>query len=367
MRVTSSLTGKENKTRKFLKLTLLWVLVPLAVALGVSVLVAHRYVALPLEEAVQRAEVSFAGPEVEAMFNRFPSIAPRVWELYGQTESFRNALKHGNDFVPIVDKCFREGDDVLAAMNGISQYATSVHDIVPAKPPEMGWGEWVKNFARSAAEYRLPKREPLSPLDCGWTVIVATEKLGHSFLAQFYVDDYGVAVRIPSKTATFLAGQLLASGVHAAELRFVRGEAPTPGEWVMAGADVVGWFFLAKALLIHSAHVGATKLSLLAATSAKAVTTAKVGGMVLVGGSVYYVYHNPGVILSTLTDLGERFGLSPWLAQVVSVAVAIFVAILLLGLVCQFVKRVAGVFLFLPLAFWRGYRWVTSTNSPPDD
>ena len=344
----------------------MWVIIPLAVALVVSVFIAHRYAALPLEEAVQKAEVSFAGPEVEAMFDRFPSIAPRVWELYGQTEPFQRALKHGNDFVPIVDKCFREGDDVLAAMNGISQYATSVHNIVPAKPPEMGWGEWARSVARSAAEYRLPKLEPLSPTDCGWTVVVMTDKLGHKFLAQFDIDDNGVAKRIPSTTIVSLAGQLLASGVHAAELRFIRGEAPTPKEWVMAGADVVGWFFLAKALLVHSAHVGATKLSLLAATSAKAVTAAKVGGVVLVGGSVYYVYHNPGVILSTLTDLGERFGLSPWLAQVVSVAAAIFVVILLLGMLCQFVKRIAGVFLFLPLAFWHGYRWLTRSNPPPN-
>ena len=301
----------------------------LAAPLLVGAMVAWLVPARPLEEELQRVELAQSTLQIQAMHAQYPGTAPRVYALYGQAPDFHETLRRygHNQVVPIIDKCFDRGDRVIEVMGRLQQLVQALPSVGTPPAPGSGFRDWAARATQAITGYRPPAYEPITPEQCGWLVVQMTLASGNDFLGQFVVTAEGAALRLPGTTTFALAKQLLTSGVQVLERRAVLGERPTPAEWLMGGADMVGFAGVWKVLTLHAGKAAALKASAGFAGTSAAVTTTK---LAVVGGVAYLTFNHPGLVLSTITAVGEQLGLPRWLAEALGVGIALFVVSLIL-------------------------------------
>jgi hypothetical protein len=287
------------------------------------------------EQEAVNADMKEAGSQYEAALVQYPQASPRVYALYGHKPELHEVFrKYGhNQIVPIVEKCFEEGDALLE------------------------WGSQFDGLMSSLLNKRLavPKVEPA---DCGWRAILLTLVAGNNFLGQYVIDKEGKAHLLPGSSVLAIMKRLTISGLQVVEKRLVLGESPTLKEWGLATLDVAVVGLAGKAVAtavkrgiarIASPTLGykltAARAGMMGFARAYAPRIAKYA---TVGGIAYLALYHPRVITGAAGVIADTLGVSSLLVQTIVWGVILFVPLWILITLLFFLR---SVFRLLPMVF----------------
>ena len=285
------------------------------------------------EQAVFKAEMKETGPQYEAALAQYPQALPRVYALYGHTPELHEVFrKYGhNQIVPIVEKCFDEGDMLLEL------------------------GTQFDKLMSSPLNKRIEVSK-VDPADCGWRAILLTLVTGNNFLGQYVIDDKGKAHLLPGSSVLAIMKRLTVSGLEVLEKKFVLRENPTLREWGFGALDVVAIGFAGKAVAT-AAKRGIARAA--TPTLGHKLTTARAGMLsfastytpsiikyATVGGVAYLVLYHPQVITGAAGVIADTIGIPALLVQTLVWGTILFVPLWILITLLLFARSVFRLFIF---------------------
>jgi hypothetical protein len=251
-----------------------------------------------------RVEMQEAGPQFAAALAQYPHASIRAYMLYGHTPELREVFqKFGhNQIVPIIEKCFEQGD-------GLIELSMQVGDLFT-----------------SLAQGK-PKLSAISATECGWRAILLTKTTGNNFLGQYVIDSSGRARLLPGSSVLAIVKRLTTGGLQLVEKRLVLGENPTSREWGLAALDIavvgVGAKTIATALKPGVARAarpvlgyrfGSLRWGIGAFGQTYAPTIAKYG---TIAGIAYLALHHPRVISGAAKIMADTIGVAPLIVQTI--------------------------------------------------
>jgi len=260
------------------------------------------------ELELMRAEMQEAGPQVAAALAQYPQASMRVYMLYGHTPELREVFqKFGhNQIVPIIEKCFEQGDVLIELSTQIGGLLSSL----------------TQGKANVGA---------VSPAECGWRAILLTRAAGNNFLGQYVIDSSGRARLLPGSSLLAILKRLTTGGLQLVERRLVLGENPTSREWGLAALDIAVAAVAGKAIttalkpgIARAARptLGSMRSGIGVFAQTYAPTIAKYG---TITGVAYLVLHHPRVISGAAKILADTLGVTPLLVQTIVWGTILFV------------------------------------------
>jgi hypothetical protein len=298
---------EEAQMRKYILFTSLL----LFLALYVGFIFAAQGSSSFEQEAVN-ADMKEAGSQYEAALVQYPQASPRVYALYGHKPELHEVFrKYGhNQIVPIIEKCFDEGDALLE------------------------WGTQFDGLMSSLLNKRL-EVPAVAPADCGWRAILLTLVAGNNFLGQYVIDKEGKAHLLPGSSVLAIMKRLTTSGLQVIEKRLVLGESPTPEEWGLATLDVAVVGLAGKAVAT-AVKRGIARMA--RPTLGYKLTAARAGMMgfarthapriakyATIGGIAYLALYHPQVITGAAGVVADTLGVSPLLVQTLVWGIILFI------------------------------------------
>jgi hypothetical protein len=283
-----------------------------------------------------RAEMQEAGPQFAAALSQYPNASMRAYMLYGHTPELRDVFqKFGhNQIVPIIEKCFEQGDALIELSMQVGDLFTSL-------------------------AHGKPKLSAISPTECGWTAILLTKAAGNNFLGQYVIDTLGTARLLPGSSVLAILKRLTTGGLQLVEKRLVLGENPTSREWGLAALDIavvgVGAKTIAAALKpgvaraakpVLGYNFGSIRGGIGAFAQTYAPTLAKYG---TIAGVAYLALHHPRVISGAAKIMADTLGLAPLIVQTIAWGAILFVPLWVVLSVIALVRSILRWFSFIKI------------------
>jgi hypothetical protein len=313
--------------RKYILLTL-----TLLIAALYSGFIFARQSSGSFEQAAVEAEMKEAGPQLAAALNQYPQASRRAYVLYGHTAELHEVFrKYGhNQIVPIIEKCFAEGDALLE------------------------WGARFDELLSSPLTKQVQEVSKVEPEECGWRAILLTLAAGNNFLGQYVIDDQGKAHLLPGNSVLAILKRLTIGGLQQLERRFVLRESPTPTEWGHGALDlaVIAFAGKAAATAAKSGVAQAARPALghrLTTVRAGMVGIARayaprIAKYATIGGFAYLALYHPRVITGAAGVIADAIGVSPLIIQTLVWGMILFVPLWLLSTFLLFARSLLRLF-----------------------
>ena len=344
-----------------------------AVSLAAALLIASRATHMPIEERLVRLQVEqlpaelasglrhqpvelqarfvdymqdddpLLGLKAWAALHRYPRMAGRVLELYGDEPLFREVLsEHGEHVIPPIHyfletdirsvRVMRGFEDAWQSMLEAWEGLRGTETVSPETPADAGPQE----------------SEPpvLDPVERGRYAILFIHAEGHDFLGQFVVGVDGKVGWVQTERALEGLTGFFTSGTRRLEERWRRGEDIEAGDLWPAVLDLAIVVSAVKVLRMGAAAtrgasgVRAMSYSRRAAAvgaglwrgSAVAMRLAAYGAPLVLA---YVAVRHPSVLNSVFSWAGERIGLPAFPALVAGWALLLFPLLLLLRMLLR--------------------------------
>ena len=344
-----------------------------AVSLAAALLIASRATHMPIEERLVRLQVEqlpaelasglrhqpvelqarfvdymqdddpLLGLKAWAALHRYPRMAGRVLELYGDEPLFREVLsEHGEHVIPPIHyfletdirsvRVMRGFEDAWQSMLEAWEGLRGTETVSPETPADAGPQE----------------SEPpvLDPVERGRYAILFIHAEGHDFLGQFVVGVDGKVGWVQTERALEGLTGFFTSGTRRLEERWRRGEDIKAGDLWPAVLDLAIVVSAVKVLRMGAAAtrgasgVRAMSYSRRAAAvgaglwrgSAVAMRLAAYGAPLVLA---YVAVRHPSVLNSVFSWAGERIGLPAFPALVAGWALLLFPLLLLLRMLLR--------------------------------
>lgn len=255
---------------------------------------------------------------------RYPSMAPRLFALYGDLPEWKEVLdRYGHEVVPIV-YYFQQGSKEIQVRQALG---SAVEELLHGERPVF-------------------KIEDMTPEQFGYVAILMLQERGYDLLGQFELVD-GAVRRRPLERVLSTLKELFLGGVSQLERVLVRGQRwPSFGEIGSAALDVAvvagGISAITRLRMAGAAAEDARAATRFGRLTALEVGSEAIGSSALsVGrkvlpaaailGVAYLAVTHPHVVTGAGQWIAERAGIAPWIGAFGAWLVLLFPIMILLS------------------------------------
>ena len=253
------------------------------------------------EELILKTKIALA---------KYSEKTRQVLLLFGSEPEYKESfLKYGESIVPVIHYFVENEMISLEIMNKTRRIVSNV------------WS-WISGEEKDDES----EQKELSPEMRGWLAVNYIKEEGHDLLGQFVVDEDGNVKRIQTERVVEVIGSFFTSGIRTLETKYTLGEDITQEDVLWAAVEVAVMAGTLKLLRASRAVARSGKqLSLATRTRIFGARLLSKGGRValqvakygVVATTAYLVIRHPSLLHSVFAEVAERFGLNPWLVQLI--------------------------------------------------
>ncbi len=298
--------------------------------------------------------------KAQLSIEKYGDDARDVLMRFGDDPSFQDVVRqYGENIVPVV-AYFVKNDIASLRLIYLAQQKSEAA-IVAAKE---AWTRfWHKNEGVESPADKAPDAAPetFGPDVRGQRAIAMIAQDGHQFLGQFVFDPEGKAAWVQTERTAEAVKSLFLSGAINLEKKYRSGKSLNAADALSAGMDVFIFIGAFKALKVLRATQQVRAVGLMKRTQ---LLGAPLLGRTALGryamkygvaaGGVYLIARHPSLLSSVFVTLGQRLGLSPFLAKTLGWGLLLAPLLLPLLAILVLALRFSGALLAVAS---KGMRW----------